>query len=82
MLLLAAERGLDTKFRSLLRRIADCGMDGSDWPDLMVSPTLCPTLSTALKSKFLPPLIVNAARYWSDDDKLRIVEERFIGQPA
>ncbi|WP_165802844.1 hypothetical protein [Pelagivirga sediminicola] len=57
-------------------------MDGSDWPDLMVSPTLCPTLSTALKSKFLPPLIVNAARYWSDDDKLRIVEERFIGQPA
>jgi hypothetical protein len=26
----------------------------------MVSPTLCPTFSTALKSKFFPPLTVNA----------------------
>ena len=40
---------------SLRRRPSDFGIDP------MVSPTLCPTLSTALKSKFFPPLTVIAA---------------------
>jgi hypothetical protein len=40
---------------SLRGRPSDLGFDP------MVSPTLCPTLSTALKLKFFPPPMVNAA---------------------
>lgn len=40
---------------SLRRRPSDLGFDP------MVSPTLCPTLSTALKSKFFPlPMVIAA----------------------
>ena len=43
------------KIVSLRRRPSDLGFDP------MVSPTLCPTLSTALKSKFFPlPMVIAA----------------------
>ena len=55
------ERGVDVSHEtvrfwvSLRRRPSDFGFDP------MVSPTLCPTLSTALKSKFcLQPMVIAA----------------------
>lgn len=46
---------LGTKVVSLRGRPSELGLAP------MVSPTLCPNLSTALRSKFFPPLMVNAA---------------------